>query len=91
MLIGQEIGWKYLIPLTLERLLVSPWVRTGRYGRHLIEELLEQVSAAYWREHPALAAALDRVVARALEEYRQARGERRDDYDAHVLGLLRRR
>ena len=88
MLIGQKLGEEYLIPLVLERLLVSPWTHSERYGNYLIETVLEHIPPSYWQGHPDFARERDRILVRALEEYRRAPRTKKAGFDSQLLALI---
>jgi hypothetical protein len=52
-LIGQQIGLPYLVPMALEMLRADPFTEGDYYGGDLLAAVL-RVEAAFWREHPDL-------------------------------------
>ena len=52
-LIGQQIGLPYLVPMALEMLRTDPFTEGDYYGGDLLAAVL-RVEAAFWREHPDL-------------------------------------
>lgn len=53
LLIGQQIGLKFLVPLALERLADNPLVSGDYYEGDLMSAVLK-VPDAFWEAHPAL-------------------------------------
>ena len=86
-LIGQEIGLRFLVPLALERLLVEPWVSGDLYAGDVLQAVL-QVRPSFWEAHPTLTTELTCAATRALEEYSSSRGRRPERYDEEVVSLL---
>ncbi len=53
MMIGQQIGLPYLLPLAFELLQVDPFTAGDCYEGDLLAMVL-RIDAAFWREHPEL-------------------------------------
>ena len=53
LLIGQEIGLPFLVPLALERLNDDPWAQGHMYPGDLLNAVVT-VPANFWHEHPHL-------------------------------------
>ena len=66
MLIGQEIGLKYLVPIALRKLAFDPFADGDLYAGDLLKVVVE-VSPAFWVVEPTLRRALDDVISRLKE------------------------
>ena len=67
MLIGQEIGMRYLVPMALDLLEQNPWAGGNMYPGDLLKTVAE-VPASYWAENsewvPRFQGVLDEVMKR---------------------------
>ena len=75
-MIGQNIGLPYLLPLALERLEETPWAAGDMYPGDLLK--MTARAAFPWHTRPDLRARLRAVVARALAEIPNLRHEEED-------------
>jgi hypothetical protein len=66
MLIGQEIGLKYLVPIALRKLALDPFADGDFYAGDLLKVVVG-VSPAFWIVEPTLRRALDDVISRLKE------------------------
>ena len=66
MLIGQEIGLKYLVPIALRKLALDPFADGDFYCGDLLKVVVG-VSPAFWAAEPTLRRALDDVISRLKE------------------------
>jgi len=53
LLIGQEIGLPFLVPLALDRLSDNPWAEGHMYPGDLLKSVVT-VSPSFWQENPEL-------------------------------------
>lgn len=60
-LIGQNVGLPYLIPLAIERLVEDPLVGGDFYRGDLMKNVLS-IKAEFWKEHPDLYWEVDSIV-----------------------------
>jgi hypothetical protein len=74
LLVGQQIGLPFLIPLTLEILQADPFAEGDFYEGDLLHNVLS-IDSAFWETHNDLAQVLKQIVASA----RQALKSRTDD------------
>ena len=65
-LIGQEIGLKYLLPIALRNLALDPFAEGDFYSGDLLKVVVG-VSPALWAAEPTLRRALDDVISRLKE------------------------
>lgn len=65
-LIGQQIGSLYLVPIALELLRVDPFTEGDFYGGDLLAAVL-RTEAAFWQEHVDLRRQVTEVAKRAFE------------------------
>ena len=65
-MIGQEIGLFFLVPLALEALEGDPLAEGDYYPGDLLYSLL-RVTPTFWRRHPDWKSSLDEVVERLAE------------------------
>ncbi len=62
-MIGQEIGLPYLLPLALDMLEQDPWVEGDYYPGDLLASVL-RIERGFWEQTPQLWARLQTLVAR---------------------------
>jgi hypothetical protein len=60
-MIGQQIGLKYLLPLALDRLEEDPFAEGDFYPGDLLKSVLE-VSLAFWEQHPDLRQRMEPII-----------------------------
>jgi len=63
-MIGQQIGLKYLLPLALDRLEEDPFAEGDFYPGDLLRSVLG-VNLAFWQGHPDLRQRMDAIIVRA--------------------------
>ena len=64
-LIGQQIGLPYLVPMALELLRADPFTEGDYYGGDLLAAVL-RVETAFWQQHPDLRREAAGVAAQAF-------------------------
>jgi len=85
-MIGQDIGLDYLIPLALDRVEDEPWLCATFYDGDMLWYLIKRVT--YWPTHASEKARFDRVVDRAIDTYLASDPEAEWMFDDHVVELL---
>ncbi len=65
LMMGQEIGLKYLVPVVLERLEENPLAEGDFYPGDVLKNVLE-VSRAFWEQHPKLRQKMHSIVESAV-------------------------
>jgi len=69
LLIGQEIGLPFLVPLALEQLAENPWAEGHMYPGDLLKAVIT-VSPAFWQENPELVPHFQSVLDEAERRWR---------------------
>ena len=86
-LIGQQIGLRYLVPLALETLALTPWVSGDYYEGDLLQNVIG-LPPAFWQEHPDWRAEVDAIVAKAVDEAQSCVENDAWQYDDKLLAAL---
>jgi hypothetical protein len=71
LMIGQEIGLPYLVPLAIEKLTENLFAEGDYYPGDLLAMLLK-IKPAFWRENQQLYSAVSALTASRLDEIRKA-------------------
>ena len=87
MLIGQQIGLEYLVPLALEELSRDPWVSGDFYEGDLLQQVL-RLPDTFWQAHPDWQAAFSIVVGEAVHRAQLAVSEDTGQYDKEIVAML---
>ena len=66
LMIGQKIGWLYLVPLALDLLEADPWV-AGDYREGDLLRAVSKVDPAFWIEQAQFRGRLDDLVSQVQE------------------------
>jgi hypothetical protein len=74
LLIGQNIGLDYLMPIALEILQRDPWVSGDFYKSDLLQNVM-RVGAEFWRNHQVLAGVLNAIFAELRQCQRRLQNE----------------
>jgi hypothetical protein len=67
LMIGQEIGLEYLIPIALARLEKMPFAEGDFYPGDLLSNVMD-VNRGFWKQHPKLRQKLKSIVERAINQ-----------------------
>ncbi len=65
-MIGQEIGLPFLVPIALEHLEKNPLVEGDFYPGDLLVNVL-RIPASFWKEHPDLRPSINHIIKRVLQ------------------------
>ena len=84
-MIGQQIGEEYLVPLALEQLAANPWISGDLYDGDLLVSVLG-LPHSYWQQHPQQEQRFRAVVEAALLEARY--GWRIEEPDEETIQWL---
>lgn len=88
-MIGQQIGLEYLVPLALEQLTANPWISGDCYEGDLLASVL-RLPYSYWQQHPEQEQCFRAAVEAALLEARCGRQvEEPDEVTLHRLAKWR--
>ena len=82
-MIGQDLGLKYLIPLAMDQLEINPWIEATFYEGDLLQYVLNR--SDFWKDNPHLKTRVDQIVAKASEAYLASDSSDADHYDQGVL------
>ena len=87
LMIGQDIGTPYLVPLALEQLELNPFAEGDFYPGDLLLSV-SRIPAEFWRRHPDLHQRASEVARRTLEHIRLRRSTVELSMDAHIMGQM---
>lgn len=79
-MIGQQIGVEYFVPLALEQLTANPWISGDLYDGDLLVSVLG-LPYSYWQQYPQQEQRFQAVVEVALREARFGRQVEEPDKD----------